>query len=386
MHIPGDTIHDRLTSKGITRREFLKFCTFMAGALALPPSAGEDIARALSKAKRTPVVWLELQDCAGCSEAFLRASSPSAAEVILDLLSVDYQETIMAASGYLAEEAKDATIKAGGYILIVEGSISPADDGVYCCIGGKSSVQLLKEAAANAVAVIALGNCATFGGLPKANPNPTKAVGVMDIISDKPVLNLPGCPVNVVNLTATVVHYLTFNKLPEMDKLHRPLFGFGHLIHDNCERRGHFDAGQFVKKWGDEGHRQGWCLYQMGCKGPISSHNCPSVRYNEGVSWPVGSGHGCIGCSEPGFWDWPTYQPVQVSAFTPPTTYPRIKEETQAITPGGAAISGGTVGAIIGAAAAFWYMSVTRRLSTKKESGGLEPEELPETPKEESEP
>ncbi len=363
-----------LKNRSVSRRDFLKFCGVMAAALALPQSASAQIEKALVSAKRTPVVWLELQDCAGCSEAFLRASAPTAAEVILDILSVDYHETIMAASGERAEEAKQATLKAGGYLLVVEGSISTAGKGEYCCIGGRSSTDLLMEAAKNAIAVVAVGNCATFGGIPKAKPNPTKAVGVMDLIKDKPVLNIPGCPMNPVNLTATVVHFLTFGALPDMDSLHRPLFAFGHLIHNNCERRGHFDRGEFVRAWGDMGHRQGWCLYQMGCKGPKSSHNCPSVRYNDGTNWPIGAGHPCIGCSEPDFWDQETYTPIQLDALAPPVTYPSIAPPVREITTEGAAITGGAVGTLLGATLAFGYMILTNR------SKGLEPEVSTEEP------
>ena len=164
-------------------------------------------------------------------------------------------------------------------------------------------MQLLNEAVTNAVAVVAVGNCAAYGGWPIANPNPTSATYVSDLVKDKPVLNLPGCPYNPVNLTATVVHFLTFGELPAMDDKGRPLFAYGARIHDNCPRRGHFDAGEFVVAWGDEGHRAGWCLYKMGCKGPVAFHNCPAVEYNDGTSWPIKAGHGCIACSEPGFWD-----------------------------------------------------------------------------------
>ncbi len=386
MSYPRESIKETLLQRGVSRRDFLKFCTLMAGALAMPKEVAGLIDRALASARRTPVVWLELQDCAGCSEAFLRSSNPTAAEIVLDVLSVDYHETIMAAAGKQAEEAKAATIKAGGYLLVVEGSVSLGDDGVYCCIGGRSSEDLLREAAANAVAVIAVGNCATFGGIPKASPNPTQAVGVMDIITDKPVLNIPGCPLNPVNLTATVVHYLTFGALPEMDKLHRPLFAFGQLIHNNCERRGHFDAGEFVWAWGDAGHRAGWCLYKMGCKGPMSFHNCPTVRYNDGTSWPIGAGHPCIGCSEPGFWDVPTYEPIKLQDYLPPSSYPQVGSEAQKpITAEGAALTGGAVGVIVGAALAFGYAVMTNRakgispeVNTKEAGEGEHEESHPE--------
>jgi hydrogenase small subunit len=344
----------------------------MAAALALPKEAAAQIETALESPKRTPVVWLELQDCAGCSEAFLRASSPTIAEVVLDVLSVDYHETIMAASGANAEAAKQATIKAGGYLLVVEGSISTAGNGEYCCIGGRSSMDLLAEAAQNALAIVAVGNCATFGGLPKAQPNPTQAVGVMDLVKDKPVLNIPGCPMNPVNLTATVVHFLTFGELPAMDALHRPLFAFGQLIHNNCERRGHFDRGEFVRAWGDEGHRQGWCLYQMGCKGPKSSHNCPIVRYNDGTSWPIGAGHPCIGCSEPDFWDQETYVPIKLDALAPPLTYPSVNVPERKITYESAALNGGALGTLLGATLAFGYMIMTRGGKKKDTAGGAE--------------
>jgi hydrogenase small subunit len=158
MIFPVDRVTSFVQERRISRREFLTFCGVMAAALALPKGAAAQIEKALESPKRTPVVWLELQDCAGCSEAFLRASSPTVAEVVLDVLSVDYHETIMAASGTHAEEAKQAAIQAGGYLLVVEGSISTAGQGEYCCVGGRSSMSILAEAAKNAVAVVAIGN------------------------------------------------------------------------------------------------------------------------------------------------------------------------------------------------------------------------------------
>lgn len=108
---------------------------------------------------------------------------------------------------------------------------------------------------------------------------------------------------NVENLTATIVHFLTFGTLPALDSRGRPYFAHGKRIHDNCERRSHFDAGQFVRQWGDEGHRLGWCLYEMGCKGPEAYFNCPTTKWNDGTSWPVQAGHGCIGCAADHNWD-----------------------------------------------------------------------------------
>jgi hydrogenase small subunit len=280
--------------------------------------------------------------------------------LILDVLSVDYHETIMAAAGFQAEQAKDAAIKAGGYVLVVEGSIPQGADGAYCCIGGKSALQILKEASSNAVAVIAAGSCAAFGGVPKTSPNPTDAASVMELVTDKPVLNLPGCPMNPVNMSATIVHFLTFGELPAMDDLHRPLFAYGARIHDNCPRRGHFDAGEFTVAWGDEGHRKGWCLYKMGCKGPVSFHNCPAVQYNEGTSWPIKSGHGCIGCSEPDFWEWGAYNKADLQRYAPATTYAPVQLPAQQIDPASAGIIGAVAGVAIGAAGVAAFKSLNK--------------------------
>lgn len=354
-------VQQGLQGQTVTRRDFLKFCSLMAGVLAMPQSVTPTIAKALEAPKRTPVIWLEFQDCAGNSEGFLRASRPTAAEVILDVLSVDYHETIMAAAGNLAEDAKKATIDAGGYLLVVEGSIPTGENGAYCCIGGRSAIDLLDEAVTNAIAVVAIGSCAAFGGLPKANPNPTEAKSVLEMVGDKkPVLNLPGCPCNPVNLTATVVHFLTFGELPAMDDLHRPLFAYGARIHDNCPRRGHFDAGEFVVAWGDEGHRKGWCLYKMGCKGPVTFHNCPAVEYNDGTSWPIKSGHGCIACSEPDFWDLGIYNQADLQRYAPPATYAPVQQPTSRIDPFSAGVIGAVAGAAIGAAGVGAYKALAK--------------------------
>lgn len=306
MSVSELCLDERLAQRGVSRRQFLKFCGFMAATLALPSHYGERIAAALEAAPRVPLVWLEFQDCAGNSESFLRASSPSAAEIVLETLSVNYHETIMAPAGHQAEKSLSDTLaqSPGQYIAIVEGSIPTAEDGIYCTIGGKTALSIAREVCGGALATIAVGSCAWDGGWPGASPNPTGAVGVRDAVPGiKNLINMPGCPMNVANLTAVVVHFLTFGALPATDELGRPLFAYGQLIHNNCPRRGHFDAGRFVEEWGDEGHRTGWCLYKMGCKGPQTYSNCPTVQWNDGTSWPIGAGHGCVGCMSAHFWD-----------------------------------------------------------------------------------
>ncbi|MBI5656025.1 MAG: hydrogenase small subunit [Geobacter sp.] len=300
-----DSVSTLLERRGVTRREFMKFCTAMSAALALPPAFAPRIARALDEVKRPTLVWLEFQSCTGDTEALLRASNPTVAEIVLDILSIDYAETIMAAAGHLAEANLDKVVKEekGSYIAVVEGSIPMKEDGIYCCIAGRTALDRAREVCGGAFATLAVGTCASYGGIPAAAPNPTGAVGVKVAVPSATVVNLPGCPLNADNLTATVVHFLLFKKLPATDGLGRPLFAYGKRIHDNCERRPHFDAGQYVEAWGDQAHRHGHCLYKMGCKGPETFHNCPTQRYNDKTSWPVAAGHGCAGCSQPMFWD-----------------------------------------------------------------------------------
>ncbi len=300
-----DSLYRNLVKSGVSRRDFLKFCTSMGATLALPATFVSQIAEALEKARKPTVVWLEFQDCAGNTEAMLRASKPTIGELVLDVISLDYHETIMAPAGAQARKSLMDVVKneKGKYIAIVEGSIPLNDGGVYCCVGGRTAVDIAREVCGNAAVTLAVGSCAAWGGIPSAKPNPTGAVGVKDAVPGITIVNLPGCPQNVENITATIVHFLAFGSLPQLDSHNRPLFAHGKRIHDNCERRAHFDAGQFVRRWGDEGHRQGWCLYEMGCKGPEAYLNCPSIKYNTGTSWPVQGGHGCIACAADNNWD-----------------------------------------------------------------------------------
>jgi hydrogenase small subunit len=299
-----ETIFEGLFRLGVSRRDFVKFCSSMCATLALSSSFVPQIAEAIEKKKKPYAVWLEFQSCTGDTESMLRASKPSIAEIVLDIISLEYHETIMAGSGYAAEKALYDVVanQKGKYIAIVEGSIPAKDGGIYCVIDGKTAVERVKEVCNNAAFTINVGSCACWGGVASAKPNPTGAVGVPAIISGKYV-NLPGCPMNVENTTATIVHYLTFGTLPALDREKRPLFAHGKRVHDNCERRTHFDAGQFVRRWGDEGHRRGWCLYEMGCKGPMAYFNCPTIKWNEGTSYPIQSGHPCMACASNDSWD-----------------------------------------------------------------------------------
>lgn len=361
--MPDDTIGQHLKRRGISRREFVKMCGLLVGAMGMrfaPPLELADgtplpahldtargyatanlIANALQARQRVPVIWLEFQDCAGCSEAITRSQSPTLVDLVLNTLTIEYHETLSAAAGHQVEQAKEDAMKkyAGKYVLVVEGSIPTDNDGVYCTIGGRTSVDLLKEAVQGAAAIIATGNCASFGGIPKAKPNPTGAKGVWEIIKDKPVVNIPGCPAIPEATTGTIAHFVVFGKLPELDALHRPKTFYAQTIHDRCLRRPFYEAGKFAESFDDEGARKGYCLYKLGCKGPTTYNACASIKWDQGLSFPVQSGHPCLGCSEPNFWDGGGFYQGQSAPLDRPT-----------LVAAGAAVA---AGAVVGAGVAL---------------------------------
>ena len=315
---------DVIESEGVNRRDFMKWVSATTATLMLPPMFAPLVAEATELMNRVPVIWIELQDCAGNTEALLRSSAPTVDDLLFDVLSLEFHHALMAAAGHDAEHQLDDAIEhfKGKYLLFVEGSIPTGMNGNYGTIGpaGETFQDHLIRLSKDAAAVVAVGTCATFGGVPAAAPNPTKAVGVMDLVRGKPVVNIPACPANPANMVGVVLHYVLTGQIPELDSLLRPKFAFGYRIHDNCERRAHFDAGEFVEEWGDEGAKHNWCLYKVGCKGPMTFNNCSIIRYNEGTNWPIGAGHGCIGCSEPDFWDKYAYQrPMANANIKPPT-------------------------------------------------------------------
>lgn len=300
-----DTVGAALARRGVSRRSFLIYCSTLASMLALPPSAAPAMAASLAKARRASVIWLSFQECTGCTEALTRSDSPTLENLIFDLISLDYHHTLQAASGSAAEAAREQAMKdnEGKYLILVDGSVPTKDGGIYSTIAGVSNVDILLEASKGAAAIVAIGSCAAFGGLPMAAPNPTGAVPVSELIKDKPIVNVSGCPPIPVVMTGVLAHFLTFGTLPELDAFGRPKSFFGENIHDRCYRRPFYDQGKFAKSFDDEGARNGWCLFELGCKGPTTYNACATVKWNAGTSFPIQSGHGCLGCSEPGFWD-----------------------------------------------------------------------------------
>jgi hydrogenase small subunit len=300
------TLGENLDRAGISRRAFMAFCGVLAGLFAAgsgsKPASAQQVAEALEAVTKPNVVWLQLQECTGCMESVLRSGGTTVEELVLNLLSVNYNELVMAASGDAANKALEDTNKEP-HILVVNGSIPLKENGAYCTIGGESAEAVLKRSAENASIILAVGACAVWGSVQASKPNPTGAVGVDEIIRDKPVINVAGCPPIGEVITATVAYILTHGEAPKVDSEGRPLFAYDQRIHDSCPRRPHFDAGQYVRTFDDEASRSGWCLYEVGCKGPSTFSPCPIFQWNMHTSWPIGAGHPCIGCTEKDFFD-----------------------------------------------------------------------------------
>jgi quinone-reactive Ni/Fe-hydrogenase small subunit len=300
------SISDVLSENGVSRRDFMKWAAGMTAMLSLPSSFTPLVAQAAELSDRLPVVWLHMAECTGCSESLLRSDTPTIDSLIFDYISLEYHETVMAAAGWQAEQNLEGAIEKykGKYILMVEGGIPAGSSEFYLTVGphGKKGAEHARDAAANALAIFAIGTCSSFGGVQAAKPNPTNAQPLSKI-TNKPVINVPGCPPSEKNIVGNVLHYILFKELPALDAFNRPKWAYGIRIHDLCERRGHFDAGEFVQQFGDEGAKKGYCLYKVGCKGPYTFNNCSRERFNQHTSWPIQAGHGCIGCSEPDFWD-----------------------------------------------------------------------------------
>ena len=339
---PPRTDFDKtMEGRGISRREFMKWTSFMTAAMMLPPSFRPYVAQAARDFNRVPVVWLHFAECTGCSEALLRTSGPGVDELILDTLSLEYHETLMAAAGYQAEEnlAQAMIDFPGEFLCVIEGAVPTGLGGQYLTLGpeGKTGLERAGEVTAAAAGTVCIGSCASFGNVPAAEPNPTDAMGVGDALGIQTV-NISGCPPNPSNFVGTLLEYITTGEWPMLDSLGRPHWIYRNPVHNTCERKHHFNQGEFVQQWGDEGAKNGWCLLLMGCKGPYTHGNCSEVLFNDEVSWPVRAGHGCMGCTEPDFWD-----------AMAPIEEPLKDDKGRLVEPGGEGMAAAAIGAVAAA-------------------------------------
>ena len=302
--IATGSLAERLRARGFTRRDFLKYCGSLAVMLGLSETMAPQVAEAIeigeASGKLLPVIWMEGGSCSGCTEALAQTDTPDIPQLVLETISLNYSEVLSAAAGHSVEQARKDTIKAGGYVLIYEGAVPTAYDGNVMIVGGEKGTDSLAEAAENADAVIALGSCACDGGWMAARPNGSEAMGVQKFLSergiDTPVVNIPCCPANPEWLIAVIVEYALMGTLPELNDKNVPASIGDQTVHDNCPRRGHFENGEFVYRFGSAEEAKGYCLYPLGCRGPQTFTTCPITRWNRSISWCVEAGGPCIGC------------------------------------------------------------------------------------------
>lgn len=312
-----------LEARGITRRRFLEFCGAVAVAAGLSASAAPRVAHALEESvigaktgNLFPVLWIEGASCTGCTESFAQIETPDVGKVVLELISLNYSDVLSAGAGHSLELAKEQTIQNGNYVVVYEGAITQGFGSNTLRVAMETGEEILVHAAENAAAVIALGSCAVNGGWMAAYPNPAEATGVAGILKKHsiatPVVNIPGCPANPEWLMSVLVQVLMMGgdqalvagdvpavvNLLGLDDQAKPKGIFGQTIHDNCERRGHFENGEFVYKFGSKEEELGYCLYPLGCKGPQTYSNCGVTLWNNRRSWCIQAGSPCLGCCE----------------------------------------------------------------------------------------
>ncbi|MBW1650036.1 MAG: hydrogenase small subunit [Deltaproteobacteria bacterium] len=300
-----ERFYEKMREKGVSRRDFMRYSAYLTAAMGLSSSFAPKVAEVFAAPKqRPPVIWLHFAECTGCTESAIKTSYPWIDELIFEVLSIEYHETIMAAAGHQAEKNLfDAVEKyEGKFICIAEGAIAVEHNGVYGKTAGKTHLEIAKSVIPNALATICLGTCAAYGGIQAAKPNPGGFKSVSEALGIK-TLNIPGCPPDPVNLVGTIINYIFFGRLPDLDDIGRPLFAYGETVHDKCPRRSHYEDGEFVEEFGSEEAKLGYCLYKLGCKGPDTYSNCPLRGFNDTTNWCIGAGTPCKGCVEPNFWD-----------------------------------------------------------------------------------
>ena len=271
-----------------------------------------------SKTVESPVIWIQCSTCTGCSVSVLNSESPTIKNVLVDEVipgkhvNLRFHATVMAGAGDIVIEEMESTSQRekGNYILVVEGAIPTAGNASeYGSIGegdGKavSMLDRVESLGRDALAVVALGTCSSFGGIAAGAPNPSGSISVGEVFKrgniSTPLINIPGCAPHPDWFVGTLASVLLFG-LPnpeELDEQKRPKAFYGKLVHENCPRRAYFEEGKFARVFGEPG-----CLNELGCKGPVTYADCPTRLWNGGVNWCIGSGSPCIGCVEPGFPD-----------------------------------------------------------------------------------
>lgn len=320
----------------LNRRDFLRTCAITIGTLSVPLLSRDGKADDPPKTVDVPIAWVATGSCSGCSVSLLNVDAPTIQEALLGEvlpgkhLSLRFHSTVMAAQGDLAVGAllKLQEEEKGKYVLAVEGATATKEGGKYCNVGEKDGKvfygdKTVQDLARDALAVLAIGTCASYGGIPAAAPNPTGCLGTGELLKragiKTPIVNIPGCAPHPDWIVGTIAQILVAGLGGlKVDKDGRPAPFYSSLIHDNCPFRGHFDRSHFAEHFGEHG-----CLVKLGCKGPRTHADCPERRWNNKTSWCIEAGHPCIGCVEPDFpFEGSLFRIVQPAELAPPDTVP----------------------------------------------------------------
>ncbi|MHB1457400.1 MAG: hydrogenase small subunit [Armatimonadota bacterium] len=284
----------------ITRRDFIKYCGVSAAALGLSSIELTKLEEALANPSAPTVIWLQGSACTGCSVSFLNRISTVAplnsADVLINSINLRYHPNIMALAGDSAVAVAEDAYNKGGYILVVEGGVPTNFGGGACMAWTYNGVDVtFQEAvstlAAKAAKVICVGTCSAYGGVSAAPPNPT---GVKSVKAATGVntLNIAGCPPHPDWIVWAVVQLLLGKSIP-VDSNGRPTALYGTTVHDRCPRKETDETSSF----GIDNR----CLKALGCRGPETRANCPTVLWNGRANWCVDANAPCYGCTEPGF-------------------------------------------------------------------------------------
>lgn len=250
--------------------------------------------------KKINAIWLEVTGCSGNIISLLNSENPGLYDVLTHIVNFTYNNTLMGSEGSFAFEKFLETLDTE-FILLIDGAVSTKDNGNYNIVANYNgtyitALQAVRLAGGKAKYVVAVGTCASYGGISAAKPNPSECKNVQEILN-RQVIRLPGCPCHPDWVVGTLAHLALYG-IPQLDDQGRPLILYGVTIHDNCTRRGFFDKGIFAQKFGEEG-----CMFKLGCRGPVTKTDCPRRKWNGYVNWPIGDNTNCIGCAQEQFPD-----------------------------------------------------------------------------------
>ena len=245
-------------------------------------------------------IWLEATGCSGNIIALLDATDPEVTYFLKEMVNLTYNNSIMAEEGQPAFEEFLKTLDTD-FILLIDGAVSLKNNGLYNIVAryqGRdiAALEAVKMAGEKAKYVLAVGTCASSGGISAARPNPSESVSISKVLQ-REVINLPGCPCNPRWVIGTVGHLIA-RGMPELNNNNSPVLFYGFTIHDRCQRRSFFDKGIFATKLGEE-----TCMFKLGCRGPVTRTDCPILQWNGHVNWPIENNTPCIGCANMSFPD-----------------------------------------------------------------------------------